>query len=133
MDQERGIAARWNASIRPAAYARRRHGLGRDLARRRVDLGFGDREAGRLEADAVEALGQLDERGVALLAHRGQDLRHLLLDARVDRGGRPFQGAHDAVDAGGPRVEPADHDAARPDAVAAGARPPRGGSPRSGR
>ena len=45
----------------------------------------------RSRRDPIEALGELEERRVALVAHGGHDLLHPAMDVRVDRGGRTVE------------------------------------------
>ena len=79
----------------------------------RVDLGGGDPQADRVEIDAVEFPGQLDQRVVAARAHVGDDGAHRLLDVLRGLALGGEEGAKARGKIGGSAVETDRHGAVR--------------------
>src|SRR5262249_26422834 len=80
--------------------------------RRRAPLGLGNAQVLDRQLDAVEALGQLHQREVALTPHVVHDRGHAGDHGGRDRGGRPGERRHHAVEPEVRGRQPADHRAA---------------------
>src|SRR6185437_6103343 len=106
-----------------ARVAQRPQGHLAHRALRRRELLGPDREIRRREVDPVEAPRVIEQGAVPHAAHRGQDLGDPARDLRIDRAGRPLQGADHARHARAGGLEAPDHRGPGPGSPAGADRP----------